>query len=89
MLTTTVDNGTSYTLDPDDGEVEITIDAGKKSGTAEITITPNDNTNYNKDANIMVSAADDQDPRDNSRSFAARSVAIKLTDNEAKPEARR
>ena len=74
-----------YTLDPSNGEVTITIDAGKNSGTAEITITPVNNEVFNKDSNIMVSVADDQDQRDNS-GLAARPVAIKLTDDESTPK---
>ena len=69
-----------YTLDPADGEVTITIDAGKATGTAEVTITPNNNISYNKDEDIMVSVST-ADNRDNS-GLAARPVAIKLTDDE-------
>ena len=85
VIATSVDNGTVLALDPADGLTAITIDAGKTSGTAEITITPTDNENYNKDADIMVSVADETDQRDNA-GLSARPVAIKLTDNEAKPK---
>ena len=57
----------------------ITIDAGKVTGTAEITVTPTDNDQFNADADITVAVTEES-------GLAARSVAIKLTDDEKKPK---
>ena len=68
-----------YTISQVDQSPTITIDAGKSSGEAEVTITTNDNSVFNADESIMVTVTDDSN-------LATRSVAINLTDDEEKPK---
>ena len=80
MIPLTVsENNVRYGLATGDNTPSITIDAGDNSGTAEITITTTDNALFNADENITVMVDTTQSD------LAARSVAIKLTDDEKKP----
>ena len=78
MVPLTVASGTGYQLATGDDSPTITIDAGERSGTAEIEITPTDNDIYNDDTKIEVKVTV-------LSGLAARPIEITLKNDEAKP----